>query len=103
MTKVKEVLEELMKQSSQPANSFKNLSLLLKWFGMETEDKNIQYSQYSCHELNIFLYFKDKEYFEKIVRPHLVNKMEKTFVDLYLLGDYEKIFKYAEIKRKDLS
>lgn len=43
-----------------------------------------------CNELNIFIYFKDKKYFNDIVSPFLENKMEKTFLDHYLLGNYEK-------------
>ena len=29
---------------------------------------------------------KDKEYFERVVRPFLTNKYEKTFMDYFLLG-----------------
>lgn len=29
---------------------------------------------------------KDKEYFERVVKPFLTNKYEKTFIDYFLLG-----------------
>jgi len=38
-----------------------------------------------CHELNLFLFFKDLAYFETYVKEFLVNKLEKTFVDYFLL------------------
>ncbi len=33
----------------------------------------------------MFLKLKDPKYFEEVVRPFLTNKMEKTFVDYWLL------------------
>jgi len=29
---------------------------------------------------------KDKDYFERVVRPFITNKYEKTFIDYFLLG-----------------
>ena len=35
--------------------------------------------------MNVFLKMKDNEYFEIVVKPFLKNKIEKTFVDFWLL------------------
>ena len=39
-----------------------------------------------CHELNFFLYKRDREFYDQVVKDFIGNKMEKTFVDWYLLG-----------------
>ncbi len=63
MIKVKAILEELMRSNHVQATTFKDLGFFLKWHKFDTEEKNKKYSKFTCHELNIFLYFKDKEYF----------------------------------------
>lgn len=44
-----------------------------------------------CHELNLFVYQRDRSFFEQAVRPFLRNKCEKSVVDLVLLGDREQL------------
>ena len=44
------------------------------------------FSEHTCHELNFFLYKRDKDFFNKIVKELIKNKLEKTFMDHYLLG-----------------
>ena len=77
------------------------LSFVTKWNTFNEEKKNNKYSKFMSHEVNLFLYFKDKEYFGKTVRPFIVNKMEKTFMDHWLIGDYEAVRKYSDIKYFD--
>ncbi len=36
--------------------------------------------------MNFFLFKKDKDFFNKVAKKYIQNKMEKTFVDWYLLG-----------------
>ena len=55
-----------------------------------------------CHELNLFIKKRDPEYFKTVVVPFLQCKMEKTFVDYYLLGDHATVAKY-ESKMKTLN
>jgi hypothetical protein len=50
-----------------------------------------------CHELNLFIYFKDPRYFTSVVRPFIRNKMEKEFVDFWLLEDMEKLEDYTNV------
>jgi hypothetical protein len=58
---------------------------LIRWPTFTKEQRVKKYSENCCHELNLFLKMKDPEYFESVVRPFLANKIEKTFVDYWLL------------------
>ena len=49
-------------------------------------EKRTKYSKYSCHEVNLFIYFKDRPFFDKVVAPYLRCKRTHTFMDHYLLG-----------------
>lgn len=60
---------------------------ILRWPALELKEKQTLYSKYACHELNFFIAKKDPEFFQQIVQPYLQNKMHKTFMDHYLLGD----------------
>jgi len=60
---------------------------ILRWHEMEAGEKRDSYSRHACHELNFFLFHKDKPFFEAIVKPYLANKKDKTFLDQWLLGD----------------
>ena len=60
---------------------------ILDWNQKKEAEKNELYSKYACHELNFWLSRKDKDYFEKVVVPHIKNKRSKTFMDHYLLED----------------
>lgn len=60
---------------------------ILDWPEMDEAEKREKYSEYACHELNLFIYHKDKPFFESVVKPHLVHKKDKTFIDHWLLGD----------------
>ena len=60
-----------------------------RWFKLDREEKVKEYYKSFSHEFNIFIYFKDREFFNDIVKPFLKFKMEKTFIDYYLLEDYD--------------
>ena len=62
-------------------------SHLLSWNSYSFEKKNEIYDKECCHELNTFIKFKDPDYFSKVVEPFISNKLNKTFVDLALLGN----------------
>lgn len=78
-----------------------DLEFLLKWNTFEEEEKNKKYSKFCCHEVNLFLYFKDPTYFTEVVRPFIVNKMEKSFIDHWLLGDYAQILEFGKVENLD--
>lgn len=97
LDKVRRVQDEIRKVHSKPLSG-SDLFFLLKWNTFDEEEKHKKYNRYMCHEVNLFLYFKDREYFEKVVKPFIQNKMEKTFIDNYLLGNEEVCLEYSKIE-----
>jgi hypothetical protein len=61
-------------------------SFILTWPKLKEAEKRALYSKYACHELNFFLWKKDREFFDVNVKPYLANKKDKTFLDHWLLG-----------------
>jgi hypothetical protein len=60
-------------------------AFLLRWPETPDEQKRALYSEHACHELHFFLRRKDPAFFASVVRPFLENKMDKTFLDEWLL------------------
>ncbi len=69
-------------------------SWVLRWKQLSDEQKREKYSEFACHELHFFLYHKDRAFFEKVIKPYLANKKDKTFMDRWLLG--EDVSDYAQ-------
>ena len=59
---------------------------LLNWPKLKDDEKRAKYGEFACHELNFFLFRKDKPFFDAVVKPYLANKKDKTFMDEFLLG-----------------
>ena len=59
---------------------------ILEWPKLKDDEKRAKYSEFACHELSFFLSRKDPAFFEKVIKPYLANKKDKTFLDDYLLG-----------------
>jgi hypothetical protein len=94
MKKVHGVLEELLRTQGYYHNDgiFKELALVvLTWHTKSSEEKCKLAYKHLCHEFNFFQKMKDNHFFESTVRPLIQCKMEKTFVDHYLLDEYETI------------
>ncbi len=76
-------------------------SFLLRWPELEEAEKRERYSRYASHELNVFLYFKDRPFFDAVILPYLVNKKDRTFVDNWLLDeageDYADLWSHARL------
>src|SRR5205085_8502723 len=63
-------------------------------------ERREKYSKYACHELNLFLFAKDRPFFDAVVAPYLAHKRVKTFVDHWLLGaDLARYLEPAELSR----
>lgn len=58
---------------------------VLDWPTYIPEKKQQVYDENCCHELNVYLRYKDSEFFERIVKPFIANKLEKGVVDYCLL------------------
>lgn len=57
------------------------------WDKMSREERLEKYAKYASHELNFFLYKKDRVFFDEVVQPYIKNKKDKTFLDHWLLAD----------------
>jgi hypothetical protein len=68
-------------------STLSKFSFVIEWPGLDDDAKRAKYSEYACHELSLFLYFKDRAFFDSTIEPYLRNKLHKTFIDHYLLGD----------------
>ena len=66
-------------------------SFLKNWQDLTPEEKIRKYDKFAGHELNLFVYSRDKKFFEDVVLPFLHNKTEKTLVDFFLLSDQETL------------
>jgi len=82
LEKVWLVQKELKRFNAEEQEFIDNM---LKWPSLSAEQKAKTYSDYTSHEFNLFLKLKDPGFFENAVRPFLTNKIEKTFVDYWLL------------------
>ena len=68
------------------------------------EDFIEKYNEVCGHEVNLFLYFKYPKIFNKYIKDILKFKFEKTFIDYFLLDDYETLVQYlTPLKIKLLS
>src|SRR5690606_38092457 len=52
----------------------KEFQFILKWPTYDDKKKRELYSQNACHELNVFLYYKDRKFFDTVIDPYLKNK-----------------------------
>jgi hypothetical protein len=65
----------------------REFGFLAQWHALDDATRRARYSKYACHELHLFLRFRDPAFFDRVVRPYLAHKRNKTFVDRWLLGD----------------
>jgi hypothetical protein len=77
---------------------------LYKWNSMTPEEQIKKYDKYISHEFNLFAYFKDKDFFDLVVKPHILNKSKKQLIDYFLLGNEQELKTYLHpVTFKDLS
>jgi hypothetical protein len=76
-------------------------SWILSWPRLSEAERRAKYSEFACHELNLFLSRKDPQFFKRVIQPHLRNKKDKTFIDDYLLEvdlhRYLEPWRYAQL------
>ena len=71
----------------RPDERFATFRFVTTWPDLKPEEKRTLYSKHACHELSVFVYHKDPEFFKAVVAPYLASKKDKTFIDLWLLGE----------------
>ncbi len=76
-------------------------SFILTWPTLKLAEKQAFYSKFACHELNFFIAQKDPDFFKAVVKPYLVYKKDKTFLDHWLLEsdlkDYLQPWKFDRL------
>ncbi len=65
--------------------TLREFAFVARWHELPDAERRELYLKYACHELHLFLYFKDRPYFDATIRPYLAHKRVKTFVDHWLL------------------
>lgn len=74
--------------------TFDEFAFLAKWTTLPADEQKRRYGKYACHELDFFLYCRDRKFFDAVVKPNLKNKRFPQFMDRWLLG--EDLSAYAE-------
>jgi len=74
---------------------------LTRWNEFDKEQKLDFFDNFMCNELNFFIYRKDREFFDEVILPVLKSKVQKGFIDLYLLDmpldSYTAVVKYQSL------
>jgi hypothetical protein len=71
---------------------------LTKWAGLSASTRLEKLEELGGHELNVFVYFRDRVFFEEVLRPMLRFKAKKELIDSLLLGEMEAIEPSNELK-----
>ena len=61
-------------------------SFLFSWDRMNEKEKMRLYNKYNCSEVNVFIYFRDRPFFDAYLAFSLQSKVEKSFLDVWLTG-----------------
>lgn len=88
-TEVYDTLARVFRLYSTLSNNAElaKFSFILQWPRLTEDEKRAKYSEFACHELSFFIAKKDPEWFQRVMKPYLRNKMDRTFLDLWLLEE----------------
>lgn len=62
-----------------PHAAITKFEFLTRWPSLAFADKTALYSEFQCHEINVFLKLKDAEFFAAVVQPFLACKLQKVW------------------------
>ena len=84
----------------QDKSKWEQFRFLTQWPELTQEEQLAKYSQFACHEVNLFLYYKDRRFYDRVVAPILQQKLEKQLIDHLLLGlDVESFNELWQVRR----
>jgi hypothetical protein len=67
-----------------------------------TQDQKLEkYEEFMGHELNVFLYFKDVDFFSQFVSNHIEHKSSKQMIDHFLIGDVAEVKNHMRVNNLD--
>jgi hypothetical protein len=61
-------------------------AFVTRWNDLGEDERRALYREHACHELHLFVYFKDRAWFDAVLRPYLANKAHREFLDEWMLG-----------------
>jgi hypothetical protein len=99
LKKVSQVLQEISKNIGANGGNLSDFGFIMKWPSLTSDQKNTHYESKTSHELNLFTYFKDPTYFSTVVKPFIACKLEKTFIDYYLLDMKDQVVECTNIAK----
>lgn len=85
----------LMVKTISENSALSEWDFLLRWHALTPKEKLQKYNKYLGHELNVFAFFKDKKFWELVVKKHMANKTNKTFIDYFVLQDANSLLKHC--------
>lgn len=72
--------------SPAAASKLREFEFVGRWGGLAEGEKLRLYSRHACHELHLFLFLKDRGFFDRVVLDALRCKSRRTFLDDYLVA-----------------
>ena len=60
--------------------NLRKFEFVTDWYRLSESEKNEKFSKWNCHELNLFLYKKDRPYFDKVVKSFIKVMLANSFV-----------------------
>eukprot|EP01138_Halocafeteria_seosinensis_P013148 gb/GECG01013428.1/.p1 GENE.gb/GECG01013428.1/~~gb/GECG01013428.1/.p1 ORF type:complete len:2385 (+),score=281.41 gb/GECG01013428.1/:1-7155(+) len=86
-------------QASSEEIDIEQFCFLANWSELNEGKKRLFYMCHACFEFNLFLFRKDRDFFEREVQPLLQAKTSKTILDQYVLG--MDLSKYTTVSNWD--
>ncbi|MED6334886.1 MAG: hypothetical protein VYE81_05750 [Planctomycetota bacterium] len=74
-------------RTRRPDAGLEAFAFLLEWPELDDAQKRALYSEHASHELHLFLWNKDRDFFDSVAKPLLLNKIDRTFLDRWLLEE----------------
>ncbi len=68
-----------------PGTDLPKFERLTRWHRLNDQEKKAAYNELGCHEVDLFLFHKDRPFFDKVVLPFLGEKFAPQLVDQWLL------------------
>ncbi|KAJ3064510.1 hypothetical protein HDU98_012086, partial [Podochytrium sp. JEL0797] len=82
-------LAESLSRDAEAKQMLSKFRFITSWNTLPRSMQTALWSEYSCHEMNLFLRFHDPAFFETVVKPHLRSKSCFSVMDWVLLEDVD--------------
>ncbi|ETO35065.1 hypothetical protein RFI_02006 [Reticulomyxa filosa] len=72
-------------------------TFLFQWNTLSQTDKLNILNKFFSHEFNLFIYCKERQFFDAFVKPLIEMKVHKQVIDYWLLGDSSNLRPYLDM------